>query len=64
MKKSKIKDFTRMNPPTFSRSKSIEDPRNFLDCVEKVKDIMGFTLSESGKFSIYQLKGVGYTGVK
>ncbi|TMX05174.1 hypothetical protein EJD97_001880 [Solanum chilense] len=38
---SRIRDFTRMNPPTFYGSKVKEDPQGFIDEVFKVLDAMG-----------------------
>lgn len=38
---TRIRDFTQMNPLSFTRSKSEEDPQKFLDMVQKVTDVMG-----------------------
>ncbi|KAK4721406.1 hypothetical protein R3W88_011639 [Solanum pinnatisectum] len=38
---SRIRDFTRMNPPTFYGSKVDEDPQGFIEKVFKVVDAMG-----------------------
>ena len=38
---SRIRDFTRMNPPTFFVSKVEEDPQGFIDEVFKVLEAMG-----------------------
>ena len=40
---SRIRDFTRMNPPTFFGSRVEEDPQGFIDEVFKVLDAMGFS---------------------
>ena len=44
---SRIRDFTRMNPPTFFGSKVEEDPQGFIDEVFKVLEAvvlaLGFT---------------------
>ena len=42
---SNLRDFTRMNPPTFYGSKVDEDPQEFLDEVYEVLYSMGVTLS-------------------
>ena len=36
-----MRDFTRMNPPTFIGSKTSEDPKEFLDEVHKISVAMG-----------------------
>ena len=36
----RIRDFTRMNPPTFFGSKVEEDPQGFIDEVFKILDAM------------------------
>ena len=43
---SRIRDFTRMNPPTFFSSKVEEDPQGIIDEVFKVLDGMGFLLKK------------------
>ena len=55
---SRVRDFTRMNPPKFHGSKVDEDPQNFLDEVSKVVNIMGVTSEEKAKLAAYRLKGV------
>ena len=40
---SHLRDFTRMSPPIFFRSRSEEDPRDFLDEVYKILYAMGVT---------------------
>ena len=45
---SRVKDFTRMNPPEFHGSKVDEDPQAFIDEVSRVVTIMGVT-SEEGR---------------
>ena len=40
---SRIRDFTRMNPLTFSVSKVEEDQQELIDEVFKVVDVMGVT---------------------
>lgn len=51
----RIRDFTRINPPLFTDSKSEEDSQEFLDQVQKVTDIMGVTSSKSVELATYQL---------
>ncbi|KAF3658656.1 hypothetical protein FXO37_14318 [Capsicum annuum] len=58
---ARIRDFTRMNPPSFTRSKSDENPQEFLDQVQKVKDIMGVTASKSAELVAYQLQDMDYS---
>ena len=43
---SRLRNFTRMNPPTFYGPKVDEDPPKFLDEVYKVLHDMGVTSSE------------------
>ncbi|KAK4731856.1 hypothetical protein R3W88_024844 [Solanum pinnatisectum] len=45
---SRIRDFTRMNPPMFYGSKVKEDPQGFIDEVFKVLDAMG--MAKMNKF--------------
>ncbi|XP_015068750.1 uncharacterized protein LOC107013325 [Solanum pennellii] len=48
---SRLRDFVRMNPPIFLRSKVGEDPQEFLDGVYKVLTDMGVTSSEKAKIA-------------
>ena len=50
-----------MNPPSFFRSKSDEDPQEFIDQVLKVTDIMGVTAVESIEIVAYELQDVAHT---
>ena len=43
---SRIRDFTRMNPPTFFGFKVEEDPQGFIDEVFKVVYAMGISSKE------------------
>ena len=52
---SRIRDFTRMNPPVFYGSKVEEDPQEFIDQVLKVVTIMGVTSIKRAEFAAYQL---------
>src|SRR5688572_1977530 len=53
---SRIRDFTRMNPPVFYGSKVEEDPQEFIDQVLKVVTIMGVTCVEKAELAAYQIK--------
>uniref|UniRef100_M1DPX8 Gag-pol polyprotein n=1 Tax=Solanum tuberosum TaxID=4113 RepID=M1DPX8_SOLTU len=55
---SRIRDFTRMNPPTFYGSKVDEDPQEFIDEVFKVLEAMGVSPREKVELAAYQLKDV------
>uniref|UniRef100_M1DF71 Gag-pol polyprotein n=1 Tax=Solanum tuberosum TaxID=4113 RepID=M1DF71_SOLTU len=55
---SRLRDFTRMNPPMFFGSKVGEDPQEFVEKVFKIIDAMGVTSLEKVELAIYQLKGV------
>ena len=57
-KASRVRYFTRMNPPSFHGSKSDEDPQEFIDQVQKVIDIMGLNYIESVELAVYQLQDV------
>ncbi|WMV32655.1 hypothetical protein MTR67_026040, partial [Solanum verrucosum] len=55
---SRVRDFTRMNPPEFHGSKVEKDPQEFIDEVYKVLMIMGVMSVEKEELAAYQLKGV------
>ena len=55
---SRVRDFTRMNPPKFHGSQVDEDPQAFVDEVARVVTIMGVTSEERAELAAYQLKGV------
>ena len=38
---SRLRDFTRMNPPVYFESRTIEDPQEFVDEVHKILCAMG-----------------------
>lgn len=50
----------RLNPPTFISSKVEEDPRGFIEEMEKIFRVMHATDSEGVEFVAYQLKEVAY----
>ena len=51
-------DFTRINPPTFYRSKVEEDPQEFIDEIYKILYVVGLSTSEKAELATYQLKDV------
>ena len=51
---SRLRDFVRMNPPSFLCSKVVEDCQEFLDGVHKVLNVIGVTSSEKAELSFYQ----------
>ncbi|KAK4712764.1 hypothetical protein R3W88_018671 [Solanum pinnatisectum] len=55
---SRIRDFKRMNPPTFFGSKVEEDPQGFIDELFKVLHVMGVSPQEKAELAAYQLKDV------
>ncbi|XP_049406438.1 uncharacterized protein LOC125870132 [Solanum stenotomum] len=55
---SRLRDFTRMNPPILLGSKMNKDPQEFLDEVYKIVQSMGVTAIEKAELAGYQLKNV------
>src|SRR5687767_15256047 len=55
---SRIRDFTRMDPPEFYGSKPNEDPQDFIEEIYKIVDIMGVATSVKAELAAYQLKGI------
>ncbi|XP_049391588.1 uncharacterized protein LOC125856028 [Solanum stenotomum] len=55
---SRIRDFTKMNPPTFYGSKVDEDPQGFIEEVFKVVDALGVSSQEKAELAVYQLKDI------
>lgn len=55
---AKVRDFIRMNPPIFYRSKVDEDPQEFVDEIYKILNIIGVEPNEKPELTTYQLKGV------
>ena len=55
---SRLKDFTRMNPPTFYGFKMEEHPQEFIYETYKILYGMGLTSSEKAELSTYQLNDV------
>ena len=58
---SRLRDFCRMNPPTFYGSKIDVDPQDFIDEVFKILYAMGVYSSEKDKLATYQFKDVAQT---
>ena len=50
---SRIRDFTRMNPPEFYGSKPNEDPQDFIEEIYKIVDIMGVAISVKADLAAY-----------
>ena len=60
----KMRDFTRIKPPIFRRSKTSEDQKEFVDEMHKILVAMGSTDTEKTKLASYQLKDVAQTWCK
>ena len=58
---SRLRYFTRINPPTFYGSKVEKDPEEFIDESYKILYAMGLTTSEKSELETYQLKDVAQT---
>ena len=54
----RLRDFTRMNLPIFTRFKTSEDPKDFVDEVHKILASMGATDTEKAELASHQLKEV------
>ncbi|KAH0674527.1 hypothetical protein KY290_024941 [Solanum tuberosum] len=54
----RIREFLRMNPPSFTCSSVTEDPENFVEDLQKVFEIMHVTDAERVELASYQMKGV------
>ncbi|TMW93358.1 hypothetical protein EJD97_011835 [Solanum chilense] len=59
---SRIRDFMRMNPPTFHRTKVDEDPEGFINEVLKVVDATVVTSKEKAEIDAYQLNDMNRDG--
>ena len=57
----RIWDFLRMNPPSFTVSCTIEDPKNFVEELKKVFDVMHVVGVERVELVANQLKNVART---
>ncbi len=58
MTASRIRDFTKMNPLTFFRSKKEEEPQWFIDEFFKVVEAMGVSSHKKQELDAYPLKDV------
>ena len=58
---SRLRDFTRMNPPMYFGSKVDEDTQDFLDNVYKILFFMGVSTTQKAELTAYQLKDVAQT---
>lgn len=54
----RVWDFTHMKPLEFHGLRMDEDPKDFIDEVQKIVWVMGITLIESAYLASYQLKGM------
>ena len=55
---SRFRDFVKLNPPIFLRSKVNEDPQDFLDDIYKVLRLIRVTPREKVELTSYQLRVV------
>ncbi|WMV38098.1 hypothetical protein MTR67_031483 [Solanum verrucosum] len=58
---SRIREFLRMNPPSFSGSSTTEDPKNFIEELKMVFNVMHVTDIVRVELAAYQLKNVART---
>ena len=58
---SRLRDFTRLNPPTFYGFKVKEYSQEFIDEVYKILYAIGFTTRDKVELATYQLKDVAQT---
>ena len=58
---SRLRNFTRINLPTFYVSKVEEDPQEFIDEIYNILYVMGLSTSEKDDLATYQLKDVAQT---
>ena len=57
----RLRDFTRMNPPIFTDSKTLEDSQEFLNEVHKILLSMAARDTEKEELASYQHKDVAQT---
>ncbi|WMV08768.1 hypothetical protein MTR67_002153 [Solanum verrucosum] len=55
---SRIREFLRMNPPSFTGSSTTKDLENFIEELQKVFEIMHIVDAERVELPAYQLKNV------
>ncbi|WMV38353.1 hypothetical protein MTR67_031738 [Solanum verrucosum] len=58
---SRIQEFLRMNPPSFTGSSTTEDPENFIEELKKVFEVMHVADTERVELAAYQLKNIART---
>uniref|UniRef100_M1DHL5 Gag-pol polyprotein n=1 Tax=Solanum tuberosum TaxID=4113 RepID=M1DHL5_SOLTU len=58
---SRIREFLRMNPRSFTHSSTSEDPENFIDELKKVFNVMRAADTQRVELAAYQLKNVNMT---
>ena len=54
----RLRDFTRMNLPIFTGSKTLEDPKELVEEVHKILEAMGAIDIEKAELAFYQLEDV------
>ncbi len=57
---SRLRDFPRMNPSIYYKSKTNEDPHEFMDEVHKILYAMGVNEEAKAELSAYKLKDVAH----
>lgn len=57
---TRVSQFMRLSPPTFTYVKVGEDPQDFIDIMEEIFWIMHGTDIEGMEFAAYQLKDMAY----
>ncbi|XP_049361078.1 uncharacterized protein LOC125825835 [Solanum verrucosum] len=55
---SRICEFLRMNPSNFTGSSVTEDPKNFVEELQKIFEVMHVAYAECVELTAYQMKGV------
>ncbi|KAH0672886.1 hypothetical protein KY284_023973 [Solanum tuberosum] len=55
---SRVREFLRMNPPSFTSSSVIEETKKFIEELQKVFEIMHVADAERVELAAYQMKGV------
>jgi len=58
---SRIREFLRMNPPSFTCTSTEDDPENFIEELKKVFDVMHITDIIRVELAAYQMKNVART---
>ncbi|XP_015087026.1 uncharacterized protein LOC107030162 [Solanum pennellii] len=61
---SRLRDFTRMNPPVFFGYRAHEDPQEFVDEVHKILCAMGVNEEEKDELDAYHLNDVAQVWYK